>query len=109
MGGRGQGWLGTVCWGCGLGVDEACSDGRGLALLLAAGQSPNLEPEYDCAGVSTRQQNEPAGGQTVWHFHQHLFPRYPGDDLYASAPQPDALPAERRRAYAERLRAALKS
>jgi histidine triad (HIT) family protein len=62
---------------------------------------------YDCEGVSTRQHNEPAGNQDVWHFHQHLFPRYPGDDLYGTLPQPDWLPVDRRRAYAERLRAAL--
>lgn len=68
-----------------------------------------LRTAYDCAGVSTRQHNEPAGDQHVWHFHQHLFPRYPGDDLNATTPQPDWLPAARRRAYAERLRAALNS
>ncbi|MFB7760824.1 HIT family protein [Streptomyces xiamenensis] len=66
-----------------------------------------MRTAYDCAGVSTRQHNEPAGDQHVWHFHQHLFPRYPGDDLYATPPQPDRLPADRRHAYAERLRAAL--
>jgi histidine triad (HIT) family protein len=66
-----------------------------------------MRTAYDCAGVSTRQHNEPAGNQDVWHFHQHLFPRYPGDDLYGTLPEPDWLPVERRRAYAERLRAAL--
>src|SRR5262245_10184628 len=29
---------------------------------------------YQCAGVSTRQHNEPVGGQDVWHFHVHVFP-----------------------------------
>ncbi|MFE7505543.1 HIT family protein [Promicromonospora sp. NPDC057488] len=66
-----------------------------------------MRTAYDCAGVSTRQHNEPAGNQDVWHFHQHLFPRYPGDDLYGTLPEPDWLPVERRRAYAERLRDAL--
>ena len=37
-----------------------------------------------CDGVSTRQHNEPAGNQDVWHFHQHVFPRYKGDELYRS-------------------------
>lgn len=37
-----------------------------------------------CDGVSTRQHNEPAGNQDVWHFHQHVFPRYEGDNLYGS-------------------------
>lgn len=33
-------------------------------------------------GVSTRQHNEPGGNQHVWHYHQHIFPRYSGDNLY---------------------------
>ncbi|MFD6445881.1 HIT family protein [Promicromonospora sp. NPDC060204] len=66
-----------------------------------------MRTAYGCAGVSTRQHNEPAGNQDVWHFHQHLFPRYPGDDLYGTLPEPDWLPADRRRAYADRLRSAL--
>lgn len=66
-----------------------------------------MRTAYGCAGVSTRQHNEPAGNQDVWHFHQHLFPRYPGDDLYGTLPQPDWLTADRRHRYAERLREAL--
>jgi histidine triad (HIT) family protein len=37
---------------------------------------------YKCDGVSTRQHNEPAGNQDVWHFHTHVFPRYENDQLY---------------------------
>lgn len=37
---------------------------------------------YECDGVSTRQHNEPAGDQDVWHYHMHVFPRYAGDNLY---------------------------
>lgn len=33
-------------------------------------------------GTSTRQHNEPAGNQHVWHYHQHIFPRYSDDMLY---------------------------
>lgn len=33
-------------------------------------------------GVSLRQHNEPAGNQDVWHYHQHVFPRWKGDRLY---------------------------
>ena len=35
----------------------------------------------DCAGISTRQHNEPAGGQDVWHLHVHVFQRYDDDRL----------------------------
>jgi histidine triad (HIT) family protein len=37
---------------------------------------------YGCDGVSTRQHNEPAGNQDVWHYHLHVYPRYDGDNLY---------------------------
>lgn len=63
-----------------------------------------MRSTYGCDGVSTRQHNEPAGNQDVWHLHVHVFPRYKGDDLYGSRPYPDWISAERRRPYAEKLR-----
>lgn len=41
-----------------------------------------LKNSYQCDGVSTRQHNEPAGNQDVWHYHLHIYPRYEGDNLY---------------------------
>lgn len=32
-----------------------------------------------CAGVTVYQANEPAGFQSVFHYHVHVVPRYPGD------------------------------
>jgi histidine triad (HIT) family protein len=63
-----------------------------------------LKQTYGCDGISTRQHNEPAGYQEVWHYHLHVFPRYVDDGLYTL----DHLhrytsPAERI-PYAERLR-----
>ena len=58
---------------------------------------------YDCDGVSTRQHNEPAGNQDVWHYHLHVFPRFEGDDLYHSLRPPGFAPLEKRRDYATRL------
>jgi histidine triad (HIT) family protein len=52
----------------------------------------------------TRQHNEPAGNQDVWHYHMHVFPRYAGDDLYFTRPQQDFSPAEQRLPYADKLR-----
>lgn len=43
-----------------------------------------MKKAYVCDGVSTRQHNEPAGNQDVWHYHVHVFPRYSGDNLYLS-------------------------
>lgn len=44
-----------------------------------------LKHIYHCDGVSTRQHNEPYGGQDVWHYHLHVFPRYKDDNLYQSS------------------------
>jgi histidine triad (HIT) family protein len=64
-----------------------------------------LKEAYGCQGISTRQHNEPAGYQEVWHYHLHVFPRYDGDKLYGSAWR-NTTP-EQRRPYAELLRGAL--
>lgn len=55
-----------------------------------------LKAVYKCDGISTRQHNEPAGNQDVWHYHLHVFPRYTNDQLYLSrkmsaAPLPERL------------------
>jgi len=66
-----------------------------------------LKEAYRCDGTSTRQHNEPAGDQDVWHVHVHVFPRYPGDRLYQRHEELRwATPAERA-PYAAKLRAAL--
>jgi histidine triad (HIT) family protein len=59
---------------------------------------------YDCDGTSTRQHNEPAGHQDVWHFHVHVYPRYTGDELYQNHDQAGFVDAEARAPYAEKLR-----
>lgn len=41
-----------------------------------------MKNTYHCDGISTRQHNEPAGNQDVWHYHLHVYPRYTGDNLY---------------------------
>lgn len=62
-----------------------------------------MKAAYGCEGVSTRQHNEPAGNQDVWHYHLHVFPRYPGDNLYTA--QRVLVPPEERGRYAAMLRA----
>jgi len=73
---------------------------------LARGIALTMKAAWGCDGISTRQHNEPAGNQDVWHYHQHVTPRYVGDDFYASYAGGKALmPAEKRAAYAAELRA----
>lgn len=64
-----------------------------------------MKRAYGCAGISTRQHNEPAGNQDVWHYHLHIFPRYPGDQLYGAQREP--APPEERARYAAMLREGL--
>jgi len=61
---------------------------------------------YRCDGVSSRQHNEPAGNQDVWHYHLHVFPRYTEDNLYLLDPR-QTTEAERA-LYAKKLRAILR-
>jgi histidine triad (HIT) family protein len=66
-----------------------------------------LRAAYSCQGTSTRQHNEPAGGQDVWHLHVHVFPRCEGDRLYQRHDEPISATPEERAPYAELVRRAL--
>lgn len=63
-----------------------------------------MKATYHCAGVSTRQHNEPAADQSLWHYHMHVFPRYPDDNLYLNTNQKRYVTAEERIPYATKLR-----
>lgn len=41
-----------------------------------------MKDTYSCDGITTRQHNEPAGSQDVWHYHLHVYPRYKKDLFY---------------------------
>jgi histidine triad (HIT) family protein len=65
-----------------------------------------LKAALGCDGVSTRQHNEPAGSQDVWHYHVHVTPRYEGDDLYRRLiGQRAMMPVNERAGLADRIRA----
>ena len=66
-----------------------------------------MKAAYACDGVSTRQHNEPAGNQDVWHFHQHVIPRWQGDRLYQRHGEKALAPEAEKLERAELLRAAL--
>lgn len=70
---------------------------RHVAVAMKAAWAPE--------GVSTRQHNEPAGNQHVWHYHLHIFPRWPDDMLYRQLRHP--VDPEVRAAKARELRPAL--
>lgn len=63
-----------------------------------------LKKAYQCDGVSTRQHNEPAGNQDVWHYHLHVFPRYHNDRFYHSEPYHEYMSAAERAEFARKIR-----
>ena len=64
-----------------------------------------IRKSYDgCTGISTRQHNEPDGNQDVWHFHTHVFPRYPDDHLYENHQNKQFVAPHVRKTYADILR-----
>ena len=85
----------------GIDDDEAAS-----AFRLAARLARAVKREFGAAGVSILQANEPAGFQTVMHFHVHVLPRR-NDDGVALAWPARHPPKEALDRAAAALRAAL--
>ncbi len=66
-----------------------------------------MKHAYGCDGITTRQNNEPAGDQHAFHFHFHVWPRYENDGYNRQEPKDKWLaPPEVRAAFAQKLRAA---
>jgi histidine triad (HIT) family protein len=63
-----------------------------------------MKKAYDCDGISTRQHNETAGNQDIWHFHLHVIPRYKNDRLYQRHDEKYWSTPEERKPYADKLR-----
>lgn len=57
-------------------------------------------------GVTLTMNNEPAGGQDVFHAHIHVIPRYEGDGVFTPPSHETYADGEKDR-YAEKIRAAL--
>lgn len=66
-----------------------------------------IRGSYGCEGTSMRQHNELGGGQDVFHFHVHVFPRWTDDRLYERTPDARWTTPEERTPYVERLRQTL--
>jgi histidine triad (HIT) family protein len=82
--------------------DELGNDFFRVTRLLAHA----MQKVFGCEGISTRQHNGPAGDQDVWHYHLHVFPRQPNDNLHAG--EKALYDAEERVKLADRLREALR-
>lgn len=66
-----------------------------------------MKKAYDCDGITTLQNNEPAGGQHAFHYHFHIFPRYEGDALHFNMSNKQLADPTLRKKYADKLRSKL--
>lgn len=53
----------------------------GKAMILAKKMAAKLKEGLECDGLNVVQNNGETAGQTVFHFHMHLIPRYNGDQV----------------------------
>ena len=51
------------------------------AMVLAKKMATKLRDGLNCDGFNIVQNNGEIAGQTVFHFHMHLIPRYEGDKV----------------------------
>ena len=86
---------------CGLNDTLAAAVFRTAARVARA-----VQKAYTPEGVTLYQANGAAAGQTVFHFHLHLVPRYAEDGMRLTWPAKNP-PREQLEANAAKLRAAL--
>jgi histidine triad (HIT) family protein len=66
-----------------------------------------LKHAYHAEGITTLQNNEPAGNQHAFHYHFHVFPRYMNDELHKNMLDKKSTTQEERADYAKRVIEAL--
>ena len=74
-------------------------------LLLAKKMATKMQKALNCDGLNVVQNNGEVAGQTVFHFHMHLIPRYE-EDGQKIAWKPQEVPAEELAALKELLKEA---
>jgi len=62
-----------------------------------------MKQSYGCDGITTVQNNEPAGGQHAFHYHFRIFPRYDGDALHANMEDKQFADPAARKSFADKL------
>lgn len=50
-------------------------------LVLAKNMASKIEKALECDGLNLVQNNGETAGQTVFHFHMHIIPRYKNDSV----------------------------
>ncbi len=60
---------------------ELVDDIASKALLVARKVATAMKAELKCEGINLLQNNGEAAGQTVFHFHIHVIPRFSEDQV----------------------------
>jgi histidine triad (HIT) family protein len=64
-------------------IYELPDDLAGKAFKLAKKLAIHMTDRLGCDGFNILQNNNEAAGQSVFHFHIHLIPRYNGDGAFS--------------------------
>ena len=62
-------------------IYEISDDMAAKAMILANKMATKMTEALKCDGFNIVQNNGEPAGQTVFHFHMHLIPRYEGDQV----------------------------
>ena len=62
-------------------IYEISDEMAAKAMVLAKKMASKLTEVLNCYGFNIVQNNGEAAGQTVFHFHMHLIPRYKNDGV----------------------------
>lgn len=60
---------------------ELDEDTASKVLFVAQKVAKAVKEELNCDGINILQNNGEAAGQTVFHYHVHIIPRYDGDTV----------------------------
>ncbi len=83
-------------------IYELSEDTAAKAFILAKKLAKSMTEKLGCDGMNIVQNNGRAAGQTVFHFHMHLIPRYE-EDGQNIAWEPQEVSAEELRGVKELL------
>ena len=78
----------------------------GHLMEVAQKISQAMRETLDADGVTIVMNNEPAGGQEVFHTHIHVIPRFEGDEIFQK-PKHSEYEGGEKDALAEKLRESL--
>lgn len=82
---------------------ELSDDIASKALVVAKKVATKLCEHLNCDGFNLLQNNEEVAGQTVFHFHIHLIPRYV-DDTVAFKTNPGSIDADFAKELSDKIR-----